>query len=859
MDVSKVNLATSEVPVAIVDGQVPPLPPLAVDKQDNNMERFEIDRGKIAGTFKLAQNLSRELGNQGLSTERLCDQIKAMARELKKGDFRIGVIGRFRIGKSTFLNVFLGGRILKEQEAGGGCTTIVTRIVRGGKFSAELVYNSAAEMYDILLNTFLKAGITPEIHDARVKNISEREILFNKEFRQKNINLLNNKKKALAEEVIRRKSLIDSALHILTRWEEFEQYLGKHKVVSREDYFTLSSDRTQAPFIKEARLKTPFKGLPDNVVLIDTPGLGAPNWDENITLQYLQDCHAAIHLLLPPAGFEAIDADLLTHLKRKQPNILDKMIFCINRSDEASTHARDEILAHVKQELEKQGISGQPILFICSKFPFTAHLKTIGEKLSPAEQEYMEYAAFKFKVSHDDSLTGEEVLRVSGFDKLKGSLNKLLVTGRARAILQKGFSDLQATGEEIKSHFQSQAALVERGKGGKFKLIERIDEALDMVQYERRRAEKEIKIEIRTLQSRVQKWITPFLEQPEKQKTGLFKDISLFLKHTKDELDRIKAKEEARKRGEIVPEDGLFEFFGVPVTIRGFRDEIDLAALRVSQFIDDFWSMENLKRIRSEIETTQQEPVNNNSSQLSTNGFGNPHLSDLALTEMRDLFLPQLSGHSRKLLAVPIIGVHQDIEIIYQGACDKMQSRISGLTEELILKLNNILNITFKPVSLETVGKSLNEIFETFDRLKNLGKARGVWENMVEWFAVNFKNDSNDSCIIDEKRLERIREDLKNHLNEQLFFPIVQDVASYVMKVLGNLEGVLNKELDTRMEEIYSHAIVEKFGSTRKQIKENIQKSLERQPKIEELKLQQGLKLEEAIQNLEQELRHYLN
>jgi hypothetical protein len=198
------------------------------------------------------------------------------------------------------------------------------------------------------------------------------------------------------------------------------------------------------------------------------------------------------------------------------------------------------------------------------------------------------------------------------------------------------------------------------------------------------------------LLGRTRKWIAPFLAPPEERKSGLLKDIAIFLKHTKEQVEEIKAREEARKRGEIVPEDGEFEFFGRPVTIRGFRDEIDLAGFKVFGFIDDFWSMENFNKIKAEIDSSS---------------------TDTAFAEMRDLFLPQLSEKCRQLLAGPVEGVHKDIDTIYRMAFEKMQERICGLSEDLVVKLNNILNITFQPVDLQAVGESLSEIFKTFDRL----------------------------------------------------------------------------------------------------------------------------------------------
>jgi hypothetical protein len=129
---------------------------------------------------------------------------------------------------------------------------------------------------------------------------------------------------------------------------------------------------------------------------------------------------------------------------------------------------------------------------------------------------------------------------------------------------------------------------------------------------------------------------------------------------------------------------------------------------------------------------------------------------------------------------------------------------------------------------------------------------------LIDWFSENTKLAEGDSSKIDQKRLSRISDDLKEHLGEYLFYPVTRDIACYVQDVLENLKGVLCKELDLRMEEIRSHAIVEKFGDTRKRIEANIQQALKKQPKIEHLASHQGRELEDTIQNLKQEINIYL-
>ncbi len=791
--------------------------------QQKDMLRFEELKAEILTAFNKAEGISKELGKTGLDVRQLFKETKNGEQRLQQGNFRVGVIGRFRIGKSTFLNALLGGRILKEQEAGGVCTAIVTKITTGDVLCGQVCYHSAEEMYEIFLNTCQEAEFIPDMEIFNTRQAAKHERLDIADFRQANIQLLQEKKARITEASSRNKQLIEFALYILNEWERFKPELNKIEQISPQEYEALCTDRARAPFIKEVKFSVPSMDLAEDIVLMDTPGLGAPNWDENITIKYLQDCHAAIHLLLPPAGFEAIDANLITYLKRKQPHVVDKLIFCINRSDEVSSNAREQIKAHVAAELRNYGIQEAPVLFLCSKLPFLIQLRQKGLPLSEDELEYMDFALYKFRLPQYGEVTAEKVFEVCGFDTLKNALDHLLATGRAQALLQEGHANLCQVCDEIENHLNSQVALVEKGEDGEFRLIERIEEAIALVEYEKNRAEKEVALEFYRVQGKIRNWVAPYLIFKQQMKSERWIDEKLS-----------KSKADAATQ----PNQLELSFFGFPVQIRDFKYEIDLMQREIYAWIDEFWCWENFSR--------------------STEAAGAGNTADAVISQMRDAFLPKLTAMVQNKLESPVDGVKSDMDEIYKKAFEKMKTRLSGLTDELIVKLNKILHFAFKPVDLGDIRQSLDETLKTQERLRDLGRASGLWENLIELFfsiAVSDQGEKETKTV--QLRINRINKELKIHLHRELFPQLTYDLASYIQEVVDNLMKVMRRELDSRMDEISTQSIVAKFGASREQIEVNIKLALRRKSQIEQISAQYAAGLKADLQKIEAELAGY--
>jgi len=783
--------------------------------QENFVSKFEHRRAQIISFFDQAKECIYRLEKAGAPLKRLRNKIDFARDELIKGEFRIGVIGRFRIGKSTFLNVFLGDRVLKEREAGGGCTAVVTKVRSGREMGARVYYNSPEDMYESFIAACKEAEVIPDIYRVVVDDVPINERLDFDEFRENNKNILDTEKAKIKEGFTGKKALIDFALFILEHWEKCKGRLGRVEEVSQRRYLEISTDRSIAPFIREIQLTVDFSGiLPDNVVLMDTPGLGAPNWDEAITARHLKDCHAAIHMLLPPAGFESIDLNLLTKLKEEQPHIIDKMIFVLNRSDDVSKGAREEIQKHVEEEIASLGFSHTPVLFCCSKLPFLMQLKEKGGELSTDESEYIDFTSYRFKL--DGSKTSE-VMDFCGFTELQKTVNELFESGQAESALQQSVDMINLACDEMDVFLSSRRAMVENGKSGESKFIEAVNELLITIEYEKDRLDREIYQATSSLRGKVFAWLSTYRNVSAKE-SSWWANLLKYMGNT--------SLYDARRHKIETQRDLNIKFLGYPVTISGFKERLDAAAEDIAEYIEEFWSWENYNRCCDEALATENIKA------------ADAEFREKIMAEMRSEFLPILSAKIEERVVPVLDGVAADMSNLHGAALEKTKEEMTGISEILISKLNKILKTSFRPIEVGQFSHSVEGLQKAKTHFNNLGRENGIWERTMTMTHTMFINAYKDKVKKKESmRLGRIRQDIVEHLDKQLFVPMTKQIVSYITRVVKDLKDVMMLEVEMQLEDIKAYALVDKFGSSEEQIKKNIEKAVEQKAEIENIEV----------------------
>jgi len=781
--------------------------------QDNIVNKFEHRKAEVIAFFDQAKDCIHRLEKIGAPFERLRNKIDCARDELLQGEFRIGVIGRFRIGKSTFLNVFLGDRILKEREAGGGCTAVVTKVRSGRETGARVHYNSPEEMYESFIASCREAEIVPDVYRVVVDDIPLSERLDFPEFRENNKNILKTEKEKIKEGFTGKKALIDFALFILEHWEKCKGQLGRVEEVSQRRYLEISTDRSIAPFIREIQLTVDFGGvLPDNVVLMDTPGLGAPNWDEAITARHLKDCHAAIHMLLPPAGFESIDLNLLTKLKEEQPHIIDKMVFVLNRSDDVSTGARKEIQKHVEEEIASLGFSHMPVLFCCSKLPFLMQLKKKGVELSTDEAEYLDFTSYRFKL---DSSKDAEVMNFCGFTELQKTVNELFKSGQAESALQQSVDMVNLACDEVDAFFSTRRAMVESGKSGESKFIEVVNELLTTIEYEKDRLDREIFQATSSLRGKVFAWLSTYRNVSAKE-SSWWTNLVKYMGNT--------SLYDGRKHKKEVQRDLNIKFLGYPITISGFKEKLDAAAEDIAEYVEEFWSWDNYNKCCDEAMAAEN---------IKT---ADAKFKERIMTDMRSAFLPVLSAKIEEKVVPVLDGVTTDMSNLHGAALSKTKEEMTGISEILIRKLNKILKTSFRPVEVGQFSHSVEGLEKAKTHFHYLGRENGIWEKTMTMTHTMFVNAYSDKVKKKESmRFGRIRQDIIEHLERQLFVPMTKQIVSYITRVVKDLKDVMMLEVEMQLEDIKSYALVDKFGSSEEQIKKNIENALGQKAEIDKI------------------------
>lgn len=238
--------------------------------------------------------------------EKFLKDIESLSKKSKSKDINIAVIGEFNSGKSTFINALLRERILKE--AGRPTTAAATYITRSHPHN----------LFQYIFGT--KSYVTVGFDDGQSFVFNTGNYSRCSEYIQQAYN-------------IQTKSLND-IINVVTA----EQQVAKHVV--------------------KLHIELKTKGLPENIVIIDTPGFnpGEINFDNH--LKITEDVVAKVAdmaIILMPST-QPMSATLVDFLETNIHRYIHRCVFIITKIDLIPEYERESVYEYVRNQVRQLGV-----------------------------------------------------------------------------------------------------------------------------------------------------------------------------------------------------------------------------------------------------------------------------------------------------------------------------------------------------------------------------------------------------------------------------------------------------------------------------------------------------------------------
>jgi len=270
---------------------------------------------------------------------------RAWLERLKSPEFPVAFLGAFSAGKSTIINAVLGDDILPQ--ATKSLTAIPTLIRKGRSNKAIISYLSAserAELKDLYLEELSKELRTnPEAYRA----LSNTDILarLNADIeRQKSQYGTFNKQK-----------FYDELKTLIQGWDRLVGATKEITIDELPNYVT--EDYADVLFVNQAEVYLTDVNIPENVVLVDLPGLGVVNpRHRKVTKTYVEnDAKAFVIAMKVFHLLEGEEIELLSEIHSQRKRVLQRAFWVINQWDVLSSKQKKEELANFDQKIEHYG------------------------------------------------------------------------------------------------------------------------------------------------------------------------------------------------------------------------------------------------------------------------------------------------------------------------------------------------------------------------------------------------------------------------------------------------------------------------------------------------------------------------
>lgn len=263
-------------------------------------------------------------------------QRKSWIERLVQIEFPVAFLGTFSAGKSTSINAILGLDLLPESTK---ATTAFPTIIKKGTPEKNMVYylDDAAkfELQGLLIQEIskeLKEEIAIQDRRTFLAELN-RKIT---EFEQKSRTKINREAYEKLEVLFQGWEKLNILERQIQR-SEIKDYIEGHK---------------DALFIDRIEIALPDIALPEDIILVDLPGLGVTNQRHvKITEDYVQvNAKAFVVCTAPIKLLEGQEIELLNKLNRQNPTILQRSFWLINQMDAPNPEQKQQSIRDFQEK-----------------------------------------------------------------------------------------------------------------------------------------------------------------------------------------------------------------------------------------------------------------------------------------------------------------------------------------------------------------------------------------------------------------------------------------------------------------------------------------------------------------------------
>lgn len=270
---------------------------------------------------------------------------RSWLERLKSPEFPVAFLGAFSAGKSTIINAVLGDDILPQ--ATKSLTAIPTLIRKGKTNKAIISYLTATERQE-LCELYIEE-LSKELRTSaeNYRSLSRPDLLAR-----------------LAADIERQKSQYGSFNkqkffeELKTLVEGWDKLAGATKEITLDELPNyVTEDYADVLFVNQAEIYLSDVNIPENVVLVDLPGLGVVNpRHRKVTKTYVEnDAKAFVIAMKVFHLLEGEEIELLAEIHSQRRRVLQRAFWVINQWDVLSSKQKREEMANFEQKIEHYG------------------------------------------------------------------------------------------------------------------------------------------------------------------------------------------------------------------------------------------------------------------------------------------------------------------------------------------------------------------------------------------------------------------------------------------------------------------------------------------------------------------------